>query len=310
MADPTIDKPSNITPLRDNRLSTAGRPAKPAPAFIFGHDDDSGPELEILGAGTKAASQIAAPQGVDLAGKKKIIFWIGRGKTGKTTGIRWSAEAAILDGTTLLMADMDPTNDTFSKYIDNVARPPQASDPVLSLKWLDKLLQHALRHGVSLLVDLGGGDTTLRRLVTELPDLVAMIEAQGFAIVLFYTVGPQEEDLSPLATMEGLGFRPMATAIVLNEAMAEIGDPPQNAFARTLRHSAFVAAVERGAVPIWMPRLLPAQQVEIRRLKFHDAAAGDIGQGKTPLGPFDRSRVLNWLQAMDANFAGVKTWLP
>ncbi len=137
-----------------------------------------------------------------------------------------------------------------------------------------------------------------------------MIEAQGFAVVLFYTVGPQEEDLSPLATMEGLGFRPTATAIVLNEAMGEVGDPPLNAFARILRHSAFLAAVQRGAVPIWMPRLLPAQQVEIRRLHFRDAAAGEIGQGKTPLGPFDRSRVLSWLQAMEANFAGIASWMP
>ena len=37
---------------------------KPAPAFTFGHDDDSGPELEILGAGTKAASQIAPTHAV------------------------------------------------------------------------------------------------------------------------------------------------------------------------------------------------------------------------------------------------------
>ncbi len=280
------------------------------PVFNFAADDDSGPELAMLGAGRTMAGSIAAASGVDLSGKKKIVFWIGRGKTGKTTAIRWSAEAALLAGTTLLMADMDPTNDTFSQYVANVARPPEAADPALALKWLDKLLQHALDHGLSVLVDLGGGDTTLRRLVTQLPDLVQLVEAQGFAMVLFYTVGPQEEDLSPLATMEGLGFRPTATAIVLNEAMAEIGDPPPNAFARILRHSVFLAAVKRGAVPIWMPRLLPAKQVEIRRLQFRDAAAGETGQGKTPLGPFDRSRVLNWLQAMDASFAGIKTWLP
>ncbi len=79
---------------------------------------------------------------------------------------------------------------------------------------------------------------------------------------------------------------------------------------RSHRLPAFLAAVKRGAVPIWMPRLLPAQQVEIRRLQFRDAAAGETGQGRTPLGPFDRARVLNWLQAMDASFAGIKTWLP
>ena len=310
MAASTIDKPPNVASRsEDGETTPASRPT-PAPAFSFAAGDDSGPELEILGASRKTPGPIEAMSGVDLSGKKKIVFWIGRGKTGKTTGIRWAAEAAILAGATLLMADMDPTNDTFSKYIDNVARPPEASDPALSLKWLDKLLQHALQHRLSLLVDLGGGDTTLRRLVEQLPDLVEMAEAQGFAIVLFYTAGPQEEDLSPLATMEGLGFRPSATAIVLNEAMADLGDSPLQAFARVLRHSAFLAAVGRGAVPIWMPRLLPAQQVEIRRLHFRDAAAGEIGQGKTPLGPFDRSRVLNWLQAMDANFVGIRTWLP
>jgi len=310
MAASTIDKPPNVASPSEHGGTTPAKRPSPAPAFSFAADDDSGPELEILGASRRASGAIEAMSGVDLSGKKKIVFWIGRGKTGKTTGIRWAAEAAILAGTTLLMADMDPTNDTFSKYIDNVARPPEASDPALSLKWLDKLLQHALEHRLSLLVDLGGGDTTLRRLVEQLPALVEMAEAQGFAIVLFYTAGPQEEDLSPLATMEGLGFRPSATAIVLNEAMADLGDSPLQAFARVLRHSAFLAAVGRGAVPIWMPRLLPAQQVEIRRLHFRDAAAGEIGQGKTPLGPFDRSRVLNWLQAMDANFAGIRTWLP
>jgi hypothetical protein len=294
----------------DDDGTAPGRRRNPLPAFDFAVDDDSGPELKILGASAKMTDPFEAATGVDLSGKKKVIFWVGRGKTGKTTGIRWSAEAAVLAGTALLMADMDPTNDTFSQYVSNVARPPEAADPALALKWLDRLLQHALQHGLSLLVDLGGGDTTLRRLVTQLPDLVSLFEAQGFAVVLFYTVGPQEEDLSPLATMQGLGFAPTATAVILNEAMAEIGDPPLHAFARILRHSAFRAAVQRGAVPIWMPRLLPAQQIEIRRLQFRDAAAGEIGLGKTPLGPFDRSRLLNWLQAMDVNFAGIRTWLP
>jgi hypothetical protein len=304
-----IDKASTVMAERNDGETAPASRANAAPAFNFVAGDDSSPELDIPGGSKKTANPIEAMPGVDLSDKRKIVFWIGRGKTGKTTGIRWSAEAAILAGTALLMADMDPTNDTFSQYIDNVARPPEAADPALSLKWLDKLLQHALQHGLSLLVDLGGGDTTLRRLVTQLPDLVEIFEAQGFAIVLFYTVGPQEEDLSPLATMEGLGFKPAATAIVLNEAMAEVGDPPLTAFARILRHSVFQAAVKRGAVPIWMPRLLPAQQVEIRRLHFRDAAAGEVGQGRSPLGPFDRSRVLNWLQAMDANFAGIRTWL-
>jgi hypothetical protein len=282
----------------------------PIPAFDFNADETSGPEMEIVTAGKKPAGPAAVKVGKDLSEKKKVIFWVGRGKTGKTTGIRWMAERALASGETMIMADMDATNDTFSRYFSKVARPPEAADPAIALKWLDKLLQHVLQHELSLLVDLGGGDTTLRRLVSELPDMVEMFEARGFAVVLFFTMGPQEEDLSPLATLEGLGFRPTATAIVLNEAMVEVGDTRNSAFARISGHSAFKAALGRGALVIWMPKLLVAQQVETRRLPFQDAADGKQGQGQTPLGPFDRARVLHWLEAMDANFSGIKSWLP
>ncbi|MDE8345745.1 MAG: hypothetical protein POH28_06150 [Acidocella sp.] len=292
--------------------SASGLPASANPSFNFGPEEDAGPEMELIGADSQrpAASTPAPLTGIDLSGRHKIIFWVGRGKTGKTTGIRWLAEKTLMNGTPLLMADLDTTNDTFSRYIDKVARPPEAADPALSLKWLDKLLQHSLSQKLSALVDLGGGDTTLRRLAMELPDLVGLFEAQGFAVVLFHTVGPQEEDLSPLATLHGLGFKPTATAIILNEAMMEIGETRQTAFARILRHSVVRRAIGEGAVPVFMPKLFAAQAVEIRRLKFHDAATGKTGRADTPLGPFDRSRVKNWLTMMDSNFAGISTWLP
>jgi hypothetical protein len=294
---------------------TSALPSSPKsadPAFRFSQEEDTGPEMELIGTGSTATAS-ASPTpltGIDLSGRHKIILWIGRGKTGKTTGIRWLAENALAKGTKLLMADLDTTNDTFSRYIDNVARPPETSDPVLSVKWLDRLLQHSLCRQVSALVDLGGGDTTLRRLVIELPDVVALFEAQGFAVVLFHTVGPQEEDLSPLATLQGLGFKPTASAVILNEALMDVGETRDGAFGRILRHSVLRKALAEGAVPIFMPRLLAAQPVEIRRLKFHDAAEGKTGRADTPLGPFDRARVRKWLDTMDANFARISSWLP
>jgi hypothetical protein len=63
-------------------------------------------------------------------------------------------------------------------------------------------------------------------------------------------------------------------------------------------------------MPVFMPCLLAAQQVEVRRLKFRDAAEGKTGRTDTPLGPFDRSRVKKWLETMDVNFAAIKSWLP
>ncbi len=282
-------------------------------AFDFMQAETNAPELDLVDARPAQNGAAALPRTahvVDLSAKKKITFWVGRGKTGKTTGIRWLAETVLAQGTPLLMADMDTTNDTFSRYVEDVARPPEASDPASSLKWLDRLLQHALREETSLLVDLGGGDTNLRRLVAQLPDLARLFEAQGFAIVLFHTTGPQEEDLSPLATLQGLGFQPTATAIVLNEALIEPGDTREAAFARVYRHSVFRQAIKTGAIPIFMPRLFAAQQVEVRRLKFREAADGRTGRGDTPLGPFDRARVAKWLDSMGANFEPIRSWLP
>jgi len=50
--------------------------------------------------------------------------------------------------------------------------------------------------------------------------------------------------------------------------------------------------------------------VEIRRVHFRNAASGGTGVMDTPLGVFDRSRLMSWLDKMDANFAGIKSWLP
>lgn len=301
---------ASVTPIREHQSPGPSKPSSP-PAFAYSGDDDDGPELAILGGSVaRADSRDVFATGSDLTGRKKVIIFLGRGKTGKSTLIRWLAETALSSGVSLLMADMDPTNDSFSKYVAGVSRPDDPGNPAHALKWMDRLLQHALQTETSVVFDMGGGDTTLRRLVQQLPDMVSMFEASGFAVVVVYTVGPQEEDLSPLATMMGLDFRPTATAIVLNEALVDVGETREVAFARVFRHSAFVDAIQRDAIPVWMPRLLPVQQIEVRRLPFEDAANGSTGQGKTPLGPFDRARVRAWLNQMNTNFAGVKTWLP
>ena len=77
-----------------------------------------------------------------------------------------------------------------------------------------------------------------------------------------------------------------------------------------LRHSAFRAAVARGAVPLWMPRLLPAGEIEARRVMFGQAAIGTVptGRKQTPLGPFDQGRTRAWLDTMRAELAPVQSW--
>jgi hypothetical protein len=79
-----------------------------------------------------------------------------------------------------------------------------------------------------------------------------------------------------------------------------------------MRHSAFRAAVERGAVPILMPRLFPSKEIEDRRVSFGMASQGRMPEGRqgVPLGAFDQARTRHWLAAMEEAFAPIATWLP
>ena len=146
--------------------------------------------------------------------------------------------------------------------------------------------------------------------MVEVRDLVAMLEGAGIAVVAAYLLGPQTDDLSPLATLEKAGFQPAATALILNEGLIEASQPREDAFVRVLKHSVFREAVARGAVPLWMPRLLPAAEIEARRILFGHAATGGTREGRrqTPLGPFDQGRTRAWIEAMRAELAPVQSW--
>lgn len=248
----------------------------------------------------------AGAQGVDLSGRPKIILTAGRGKTGKTLFLRWIGEMAQRAGHDPLMADIDPTNATFSTYFDGVARPDTFNQTAVR-DWLSEFMEFAIAQRHTAVIDLGGGDTVLQTIAREMPGFDAMIEDAGLSLVMFYLAGPHPEDLTPVATLAALGFHPRSRAIVLNEGVGPVGQPRDVAFARVLSANVYCEEIKRGALGLWMPRLHAADAVEARTAGF--VAARD-GQTQPPLGLFDRSRVNHWLRAMDEQFAGVRSWMP
>src|SRR6185369_8806920 len=128
-------------------------------------------------------------------------------------------------------------------------------------QWLEKLLQHLLDTRKSAAIDFGGGDTTLRTLAAEM-DLVGGMTEGGLEPVALYLFTPRETDINPLAAMEAVGFKPAATALILNRGRADPSRDPAEEFAQIRRHSVYRAALDRGAVELWMPRLHAAKQVE------------------------------------------------
>ena len=231
--------------------------------------------------------------GVDLTGKVKAVFFIGRGRTGKTTLARWAYEGLAERGGTAIIAAADPVNRTLANYLDGVAQPP-STDPLEVRDWLIVLLQHAMSEKLSVMVDLGGGDTSLIELLKVLPNLVTLMAEGGMEAVAIHVMGTDPHDLHPLAMSEEMGFQPRATAIVLNEVYAR--------GAQRYR-PVYQAAINRGAEPIWMPALIE----EVARYCAQDGGRFlDLPRSK----PFFAQALKNWLGAMSVEFSPIATWWP
>jgi len=240
------------------------------------------------------------PPGVDLSGKPKALFFIGRGRVGKTHLLRWAAETSAERGGDFIVSAADPTNRALVNYLDDVAQPP-TTDPLEVRDWLLAFLQHAMSRSVSLMIDLGGGDTSLTELMKVLPNLTEVMEEGGLAPVALHLMGTDAHDLHALAITEQMGFQPKATAIVLNEVYARGGQ--RYRFDELTSHPVYQAAINRGAVPIWMPALIE----EVARYCARDGGRFlELPSSK----PFFAQALKNWHRAMSAEFSPIATWWP
>jgi hypothetical protein len=161
------------------------------------------------------AAEAPVASGIDLSGKPKVWFAVGPGRSGKTMLLRWAFEMSIGQGSAPIVAAADPQNRSLKNYIE-VEEPP-TNDAAATARWLEALLRHAMDQKASAMVDLGGGDTSLHKLLSTVPDLSAAMEDAGVAPVAVYTLGPRVDDLASLASFEALGFQPAATVLVCNE---------------------------------------------------------------------------------------------
>lgn len=248
---------------------------------------------------------------IDLTGRPKVIFVAGLGATGKTTWVRWAVGEILARNAPARLAAIDPENRELKDFYDDILE-PATHDPAGIAAWLKSLLDISLREKSSALIDTGGGDAALGTLVSRTEGMAQMMVENGVHPVAVYPLSPRISDLAPMAALESAGFQPQATLIILNEGRADPTTPREHSFRAVMRHSVYRAAIDRGAYPVWMPRLYVAKDVEDRRLTFQQARDGVTPEGRkvTPLGVFDRSSVHRWLQQMSAAFAPVMSWLP
>ena len=243
---------------------------------------------------------------IDLSGKFKAVFLIGRGKSGKTTTARYIAECWAKLGLDYLVLDADKTNPVLNEYMR--AKRPRSYDDDSIATWIADETFGAIGTKIHVLVDLGGGDTALGVLVERIPGFVADIEAAGGAVIACCTLGSSVDDLGPLANLHAVGFRPTATALLLSEA--SLTTPINEAsFAAIQAHSFYKEMIaNQRTVPILVPALQAAQEVELRRMNFGEAGSGVAPPGGYALGPYHQAVVRAWLAKMEQAFSPIASW--
>ena len=272
------------------------KPAAPTP-----------PSPETLPQTAPTASSAAASPAEP--GRPKLVFPLGRGGRGKTWWTRWAVERAQEAGRPVAVADADRTNATLSAYFSGVHVPPGADDADMR-DWFAAFCEQLIERRLTAMLDLGGGDLLLKRLAREI-GLVSFLESHDVQPVAIHLLGPDRDDLAYLHDLEtDQLFAPEATLLVLNEALLPAGRSVKAAFGAVLDNPIFEGAIARGAKSVWMPRLVPAHEVDDRRLTFAAAEASQVKDGQAPIGPWNRQLIANWRRTMEANFAPVAAWLP
>ena len=217
------------------------------------------------------------------------------GRRGKTTSCAGPPAEVLARGSKARLVAIDPENRELKDYYEGVLEPP-THDPAGIAQWLKTLLDVSMKEKASALIDTGGGDAALGSLIQRTDDMVKMMQDAGVEPVAIYPLSSRISDLSPLTTLEAAGFKPPATLIILNEGRADPTVPREQSFRRIMQHSAYRAAIDRGAIQLWMPRLYVAKEIEDRRT-LQGSRDGIVPEGRkvVPLGVFDRSSVHKWL---------------
>jgi hypothetical protein len=237
----------------------------------------------------------------------------GRGRVGKTVVANALVQFCRERGANLQVWNADRQNETHSLSVfhPDAERPP-TDDSEEKRVWLETKLGQQVRERFDAVLDMAGGDPTIKRLAKDVR-LVTTMERQGIRPVALHILGPEKADLDDLKqSMEDGLFMPTATLIVCNGGLVESGRSVRAMFAEVAKHEVVFRAMDKGAKLIWFPALLCMSQVTDRGLTFSEAMRGQVKPGQEPLSFFDQTRVaIFWEELLPAAFEDVPNdWLP
>lgn len=261
-----------------------------------------------------AASTIRLPR---PSGSPLHLF-AGPGGSSKSFVAKYRIDRAIAAGKTLAVAELDPSKRELVRTygpgavmqptsLDGAGNDVPTNDPAQVVAWSIRYLEWLMSQTPPppALMEFGGGDTALIRLVSQTPDLNTVLEAGGVSPVMWHFLTGRVEDLGTLKALEDHGFQPKATVLVFSDALLRQA-APEDVFGRVWAHPVYERAIKRGAVPIRIPALPFELASEIdhgMRFSAYEDHMKGLGMGGLMIRVMD-----GWMQRMEAALAPLEEY--
>jgi len=215
--------------------------------------------------------------------KPVLMIVVGRQRVGKTTFLNGLSQYLRGHGATFEIWDADKVNASHNlSGFHEAALQPVSTEPADVKAWLEERFTDLMERRFDAVLDVGGGETPLARLVVEVP-IATALEGEGVRVVVAHVIGPEVADLDYLDRFEQNDlFAPEATLIVMNSGLVMSGRSVDYAFQSVNRHKTIGRSIGKARglsscrhLRVW-PRSRIADFCSRRRWTGRSAPTGEV----------------------------------
>jgi hypothetical protein len=233
----------------------------------------------------------------DEATRRRLIFALGRGKSGKTLWSRWLVETMRARSVSPVPADADWGTPGLSRHDEGAVR--LGSEFRAHTNWWNTVLANGEELAARpVVVDFSLDVGLVRKVDPEGTNFAERYAPLGFDVTKVFFFAPAVDEVATFTNI-GAALTAESTLLVLNEGA--IGSRKSDRFDAILAHPAIQEAVEKGARVVRMPELHLDQGRVSEIVNLKAFAEGDRDEAK-PLS-FERHAVRTWFGRMEEAFA-------